>query len=124
MEPTTVSPGIDVQASLPSVHVSLSRAGVTNIQKVIRIADRNGGGQEHLFWAELGCFVALGPRQKGAQMSRFEEVINDVIGEVILGECGFKAEVLAERIARRIRERQEPRRAEGRIGARATQPNA
>jgi GTP cyclohydrolase IV len=118
MEPTTVSPGVDVQASLPSVHVSLSRAGVTNIQKVIRIADRNGGGREHLFWAELDCFVDLGPRQKGAHMSRFEEVINDVIGEVILGECGFKAEVLAERIARRIRERQDALRAEVTIAAR------
>ena len=44
----------------------------------------------------LECFVDLGPRQKGAHMSRFEEVVNDAIGEVILGESGFKAEDLAQ----------------------------
>jgi GTP cyclohydrolase I/GTP cyclohydrolase-4 len=118
MEPSTVSASPDVQASLPSVRVSLSRAGVTNVQKVIRIADRDTGGREQLFWAELDCFVDLGPRQKGAHMSRFEEVVNDAIGEVILGESSFKAEVLAQHIAERIRERQDALRAEVTIAAR------
>jgi GTP cyclohydrolase-4 len=118
MEPSTVSASPDVQASLPSVRVSLSRVGVTNVQKVIRIADRDPGRPEQLFWAELDCFVDLGPRQKGAHMSRFEEVVNDVIGEVILGESSFKAEVLAQHIAERIRERQDALRAEVTIAAR------
>jgi GTP cyclohydrolase I/GTP cyclohydrolase-4 len=118
MEPSTVSASPDVQASLPSVRVSLSRVGVTNVQKVIRIADRRHGGREQLFWAELNCFVDLGPRQKGAHMSRFEEVVNDIIGEVILGQAGFKAEQLAEQIAQRIRERQDALRAEVTIAAR------
>jgi GTP cyclohydrolase I/GTP cyclohydrolase-4 len=118
MEPSTVFSAPDVQASLPSVHVSLSRVGVTNVQKVIRIADPDPTRPVQLYWAELDCFVDLGPRQKGAHMSRFEEVVNDAIGEVILGEADLRAELLAERIARRIRERQEALRAEVTITAR------
>ena len=93
MQPTTLTTQPDVQASAPTVHVSLSRVGVTGVEKVIRIAA--GDGPPQLFSARLECFVDLGPKQKGAHMSRFEEVVNDVIGEVILGETGFKAEQLA-----------------------------
>src|SRR6266536_956634 len=105
----------DVQASTPSVRVSLSRVGVTNVEKVIRIGPR---GAEQLYYAKLDCFVELGPEQKGAHMSRFEEVVNDVIGEVVLGESGFKAEQLAQRMATLVRERQDARRAEVTIAAR------
>src|SRR6201991_4575109 len=116
MESTTLTTQPDVQASAPTVHVSLSRVGITGVEKVIRIAA--GDGHPQLFSAKLECFVDLGPKQKGAHMSRFEEVVNDVIGEVILGETGFKAEQLAERIAVRVRDRQDALRAEVTIAAR------
>jgi GTP cyclohydrolase IV len=115
MEPASVSRSPDVQASAPTVHVSLSRAGVTNVEKVIRIGPP---GAEQLYYAKLDCFVDLGPEQKGAHMSRFEEVVNDAIGEVVLGESGFKAEQLAQHIAQRVRERQDALRAEVTIAAR------
>jgi len=105
----------DVQSRLPSVHVSLSRVGVTGVEKVIRIRQ---DGSEQLFYAELECFVDLGPRQKGAHMSRFEEVVNDAIGEVILGESAFRAETLAQHIAEKVRDRQGARRAEVHLEAR------
>jgi GTP cyclohydrolase IV len=115
MEPTPV-PGVpDVQASAPSVHVSLSRAGVTNVEKVIRIGPP-GAGQ--LYYAKLDCFVDLGPKQKGAHMSRFEEVVNDVLGAVMLGAGGFKSEQLAQQVAEQVRERQDALRAEVTIAAR------
>jgi GTP cyclohydrolase IV len=117
MEPSALSTAHDVQAQRPTVHVSLSRVGVTGVEKVIRIAGADGA-PEQLFSAQLECFVDLGPRQKGAHMSRFEEVVNDVIGEVILGEAGFKAETLAQHVAERVRERQEALRAEVTIAAR------
>lgn len=101
----------DVQASQPTVQVSLSRVGVTGVEKVIRVA-------QQLFWARLECFVDLGPHQKGAHMSRFEETVNDVIGEVILTEQAFRAETLAVRIAELVRERQDALRAEVTIAAR------
>jgi GTP cyclohydrolase IV len=115
MERASVSRVPDVQASTPTVRVSLSRAGVTNVEKVIRIGPL---GAEQLYYAKLDCFVDLGPKQKGAHMSRFEEVVNDVIGEVVLGESGFKAEQLAQHIAQRVREHQEALRAEVTIAAR------
>jgi GTP cyclohydrolase I/GTP cyclohydrolase-4 len=105
----------DVQAQRPTVHVSLSRVGVTGVEKVIRI-ERDGEAQ--LFSAVLECFVDLGPKQKGAHMSRFEEVVNDTIGEVILGGSAFRAETFAQRIAELVRERQDALRAEVTIEAR------
>src|SRR5688500_10056424 len=105
----------DVQSQRPTLHISLSRVGVTNVEKVIRI---RAGEQEQLFSASLDCFVDLGPRQKGAHMSRFEEVVNDAIGEVILGESAFRAETLAQHIAEKVRDRQDARRAEVHLEAR------
>jgi GTP cyclohydrolase IV len=105
----------DVQASAPTIHVSLSRVGVTGVEKVIRL---DQGGVERLFSAELECFVDLGPNQKGAHMSRFEETVNDAIGEVVLGEASFRAEQLAVHIAELVRGRQNALRAEVTIRAR------
>jgi len=52
--------------------LGLSRVGVTGVEKVIRIRDE-------MFYARLECFVDLGSEQKGAHMSRFEEVVNEAI---------------------------------------------
>jgi GTP cyclohydrolase IV len=105
----------DVQNQVPTLHVSLSRVGVTNVEKVIRI---DAGDTQTLYSARLDCFVDLGPRQKGAHMSRFEEVVNDAIGEVILNETAFRAETLAQHIAEKVRDRQGARRAEVHLEAR------
>ena len=88
---------------------------MTDVEKVIRI--RHNGG-EQLFSARFECVVDLGPNQKGAHMSRFEEVVNEAIGQVVLGESTFKVETLAEHIAQLVRERQGARRAEVSVEAR------
>jgi GTP cyclohydrolase IV len=87
---------VDVQSQRPSVQLSLSRVGVTGVEKVIRIKQ---DGNEQLFSARFECVVELGPNQKGAHMSRFEEVVNEAIGQVVLNETTFKVETLAEHIA-------------------------
>jgi GTP cyclohydrolase-4 len=115
MERTPVSRVSDVHASAPAVQVSLSRVGITNVEKVIRIGPR---GAERIYYAKLECVVDLGPEQRGAHMSRFDEVVNDVIGEVVLGESGFKSEQLAQHMAEKVRERQDALRAEVTIAAR------
>jgi GTP cyclohydrolase IV len=112
-EPTALL-GSDVQARRPTTGVSLSRVGVTGVEKIIRI---QSNGRRSLFFAELECFVDLGPEQKGAHMSRFEEIVNEAIDEVVLGEA-FKAETLASHIAERVRDRQDGCRAEVTIAAR------
>src|SRR5215207_2731984 len=113
-EPSVLLGG-DLQFRRPSTHLSLSRVGVTGVEKIVRV---RSNGAEQLFYAELECFVDLGPQQKGAHMSRFEEVVNEAIEEVILGEAAFKAETLASHIAERVRGRQDGRRAEVTIAAR------
>ena len=103
--------GEDVQARTPTIALGLSRVGVTGVEKVVRIRDE-------LFFARLECFVDLSHEQKGAHMSRFEEVVNEAIGEVVLTESPFRAETLARDIAELVRARQGAARAEVAIAAR------
>ncbi len=112
---STLSPtrgsGDDVQARRPGIALGLTRVGVTGVEKVVRIRDE-------LFLARLDCYVDLGHDQKGAHMSRFDEVVNEAIGEVVLSESPFLAETLARHIAELVRERQGAERAEVTIAAR------
>jgi len=100
-----------VQARAPAIAVGLSRVGVTGVEKVVRI-------REELFLARFECFVDLSGDQKGAHMSRFEEVVNEAIGQVVLSESSFRAETLACHIAELVRQRQGAGRAEVTIEAR------
>jgi GTP cyclohydrolase I/GTP cyclohydrolase-4 len=104
----------DMQASAPPVEIALSRAGVSGVQKAIRI---RRGDQEILMAAEIDCTVDLARGQKGVHMSRFPELFDEAIDEAVLGE-GLLVEVLADRIASQIVERQGALRAEVRIVAR------
>jgi GTP cyclohydrolase IV len=115
--PTAPLSAPDVQASVPATQVSLSRVGVTGVEKVIRV---KADGAENLYHADFECFVDLEPRQAGVHMSRFEEIVGEAIDEVVLGEA-FRAEVLAAHIAEHVRERQQGRRAEVSVDARYPQ---
>ena len=103
----------DLQASLPEVSLGLSRAGVTGVKKAIRI---RYGDVEKLIAADIECTVDLDRAQKGVHMSRFPELFEESIEEVVIGEA-FLIEVLAEHIARHIVSRQSALRAEVRIAA-------
>ena len=63
----------DVQASHPATRVSLSRVGVTGVEKVISLGEK---GHYH---AELECYVDLASDQAGVHMSRFEENVSEAI---------------------------------------------
>ena len=104
----------DVQASTPDVPLALSRAGVTGVHKAIRI---RRGSSETVMAAEIECTVDLDRAQKGVHMSRFPELFDEAIDEVVLGEA-LLVEALAEHIARHIVERQRALRAEVKITAR------
>jgi GTP cyclohydrolase I/GTP cyclohydrolase-4 len=109
-----MTPALDLQASAPEVRIGLSRAGVTGVQKAVRMQH---GGESALVSAEIDCFVDLDPAQKGVHMSRFPELFGEAIDEVVIGEK-LLVERLAEHIARHIVERQEAGRAEVSIRAR------
>src|SRR5256885_3665034 len=104
----------DLQASTPEVRLGLSGAGVQGVAKAIRLS---WGGAEKLISAEIDCFVDLDPSQKGVHMSRFPELFEEAIDEVVIGEA-FLVEVLAEHIARHIVGRQRALRAQVEIVAR------
>lgn len=115
MEPSLLQSSPDVQNRAPAISLGLSRVGVTNVEKAIRIGVPGG---EQLYHARLECFVDLGQDQKGAHMSRFEEVANEAIREAVVGGAAFKVEDLAQRIAKDVRERQGALRAEVTVEAR------
>jgi GTP cyclohydrolase-4 len=75
------------------------------------------GGRDALVSAEIDCYVDLDPAQKGVHMSRFPEVFEEAIDEVVIEEK-LLVERLAENIARHIVERQQALRAEVKIAAR------
>src|SRR5256885_3311276 len=104
----------DLQASTPEVRIGLSRAGVRGVSKAIRL---RWGDAEKLIAAEIDCTVDLDRAQKGVHMSRFPELFEEAIEEVVIGEA-FLVEELAEHIARHIVDRQKAGRAEVRIAAR------
>ena len=104
----------DLQASPPEVRIGLSRVGVSGVHKAIR---QRSGKRETLVPADISCSVDLDPARKGVHMSRFPELFEEAIDEIVIGET-FLVEALAEHIARRILERQDALRAEVEIHAR------
>src|SRR5256714_12984821 len=103
----------DLQASAPEVQLGLSRAGVQGVEKAIRL---RWGGAEKLISAEIDCTVDLSAQQKGVHMSRFPELFEEAIEQVVHDEA-LVVEALAEHIAQQIVERQRALRAEVRIRA-------
>ncbi len=104
----------DLQAGPSDVPLALSRAGVRGVQKAIRISR---DGHEKLIAAEIDCTVDLDHSRKGVHMSRFPELFEEAIEEVVIGEA-LLVETLAEHIAAHIVRRQHALRAEVRIVAR------
>ena len=88
----------DVQEGTPTVPVSLSRAGVTNLRRTIQFAHGSRGVS---FYAELDLFVDLKPEQAGVHMSRFSDVLESLAAEVLL-ESSPNIESLAERLAQQV----------------------
>src|SRR5881227_801380 len=104
----------DLQASAPEIRIGLSRAGVRGVNKAIRLRHRE---REKLVAAEISCWVDLDPTRKGVHMSRFPELFEEAVDQVVIGES-FLVEQLAEHIARHIVRRQDALRAEVEITAR------
>src|SRR5436190_4668257 len=104
----------DLQSSIPEVQLGLSRAGVRGVSKAIRL---RRGPHEKLVSAEISCSVDLDPAQRGVHMSRFPELFELAIDELVIGEA-LLVEELAEHIARTVVGRQQALRAEVEVTAR------
>jgi GTP cyclohydrolase IV len=98
----------DLQASSPEIALALSRAGVSGVQKAVRI---RRGQAETVMAAVIDCTVDLAADQKGVHMSRFPELFEEAI-DIVVGSEALLVEALAEHIATRVVERQRALKAE------------
>jgi GTP cyclohydrolase IV len=103
----------DLQSSEPEVRIGLSRAGVRGVNKAIRL---RRGQYEKLVFAEISCSVDLDPQQRGVHMSRFPELFEQAVDELVIGEA-LLVEELAEHIAQAVVSRQHALRAEVEVTA-------
>jgi GTP cyclohydrolase-4 len=100
----------DVQADRPESPLALSSVGVTGVEKVIHLGSE---GAERPLFATVDCMIDLGPDQRGAHMSRFDEAI-----EAAVVAPAASLDGLAARIAARVRDLQGADRAEVQLRAR------
>jgi GTP cyclohydrolase IV len=113
-EPADAHDPGDLQSSEPEVRIGLSRVGVRGVNKAIRLRRERF---EKLVFAEIACSVDLDPAQRGVHMSRFPELFEQAIDELVIGEAVL-VEELAEHIARTVVGRQQALRAEVEVTAR------
>ncbi len=104
---------LDYQSVPPNIHVSLSRVGVRDMEKIIRLRH---DGEESLFYSRLNLFVDLSPGQMGVHMSRFDQCVTEIIEELVREE-GMDIESLVEKMARLVLIRQQAVRSEISISA-------
>jgi GTP cyclohydrolase-4 len=117
MQKLTLHVGRDLQAERPPVHLSLTHAGVSGIKRIVRLI---GEERDDLFYAELDLAVELGPEQKGAHFSRFNDTVAEIIDQ-ISNERAPTLEVLAERVAQEVLKEQSAVRSDVQIRARFPQ---
>jgi len=94
----------DVQTRMPEIKLSLTRVGVTNVRKLIKIPRK--GKRPIILLVNLNCFVDLPSSQKGIHMSRNLEAINEIL-EDITKKPVYELEGLCEDIVREITKRHE-----------------
>ncbi|HEV2653992.1 MAG TPA: 2-amino-4-hydroxy-6-hydroxymethyldihydropteridine diphosphokinase, partial [Ktedonobacteraceae bacterium] len=68
----------DIQSGSPSVHVRLGRAGVVGVRKSLLIGEE---GQQRWFDATFDLYADLDTGQAGVHMSRFSDVLEEVLEE-------------------------------------------
>jgi GTP cyclohydrolase-4 len=106
---------VDRQSLEPEHRLSLSRVGVAKIKRIIRLTFR---GRKIPLNAEFSMVAALEPHRSGVHMSRFSELLEETLLEVLArGEPAATVEELVERVAREIILSQRALRADVRVRA-------
>lgn len=117
MQKLTIPLGRDLQAERPPVHLGLTHAGVSGIKRIVRLI---GEERDDLFYAEMDLSVELGPEQKGAHLSRFNDIVAEIIDQ-ISNERMPTLEMLAGRVAQEVLKEQGALRSDVHIRARFPQ---
>ncbi|BAI61205.1 GTP cyclohydrolase [Methanocella paludicola SANAE] len=94
----------DVQASKSEVAINLSRVGVTNVKKLVKVARQNK--RPVILISTFNMYVDLPSDRRGANLSRNFEVIDEVLEESVKSAV-FDIEDLCGEVARRLLNRHE-----------------
>jgi GTP cyclohydrolase IV len=102
------------QDEAPAVRLGIDRAGSSGVRRIVRVVV---DGREATFNAEFSMVADLAPNKAGVHMSRFSELLEGTMLEVLSRDEPGRVEEIVERIARRIVESQQALRADVRLRA-------
>ena len=94
----------DVQASQPDVTVGLSQVGVTNVDKLVKIA--RDDKRPFVLMADFEVFVDLPSGRKGVDMSRNMQVIDEILEDAV-SEPTYRVEDMCGDVAERLLKKHE-----------------
>lgn len=94
----------DVQATQAEVAINLSRVGVTNVKKLVKVARAHK--RPVILISTFNMYVDLPSDRRGANLSRNFEVIDEVLEEMVKSPV-FEIEDLCGEVARRLLNRHE-----------------
>jgi len=95
----------DVQATRSEVAINLSRVGVTNVKKLVKVA-RPNNKRPIILISTFNMYVDLPSDRRGANLSRNFEVIDEVLEEMVKSTV-YEIEDLCGEVARRLLKRHE-----------------
>jgi len=95
----------DVQATEPDIKVSLTRVGVTNLKKLVKIKRKNR--RDIVLLPTFEVYVDLPSSQKGIHMSRSPEVIEEVVENILVEKEIYGVEELSVEIVMKLFEKHE-----------------
>jgi GTP cyclohydrolase-4 len=94
----------DVQATRSEVAINLSRVGVTNVKKLVKVA--RPSKRPIILISTFNMYVDLPSDRRGANLSRNFEVIDEVLEEMVKSPV-YEIEDLCGEVARRLLKRHE-----------------
>ena len=94
----------DVQATRSEVAINLSRVGVTNVKKLVKVARQDK--RPIILISTFNMYVDLPSERRGANLSRNFEVIDEVLEEMVKSPV-YEIEDLCGEVARRLLNRHE-----------------
>ena len=103
------------QEDEPDIKLSIARAGVSSVKRLVRL---QVAGRETPFNAEFSMVADLAPDKAGVHMSRFSELLEEALLEVLSRNEGHgRVEDVATAVAREIVESQKATSADVRLRA-------
>ncbi len=89
----------DIQNIEPDIKISLTKVGISNLKKLVRI--KRNGKRPIILLPTFDVSVNLPSSQKGIHMSRHPEVIEEIIDEALKMES-YEMETICEEIVKRL----------------------